>query len=355
MLAKLTSKLWYKDPGFLRLKHASKTVMAVLLAIIVAYLLRIPALGVFVAGFAAGFLMQAVAGERRRYQQKTFVVICLVAIVLFFIGNIMQHNTYWQSGYLIILSFFAVYVRRYGPHFMLATLNLWVMGFIATILPGGWPDALYNSYGVVIASIIAFIVFFYIFPQRKIIAVFDNLRRNFNIVHKILLLSVKQLQVPESSIEHDKKVLGLMTEYREVYALNQNLLATLSVISQDLNAMLAKLVMRQFITGKAMWMIRQNIKDFKQVEEAFPQVIYQYIDDAIFCLAHISQFLSHKKYNANKLQHDISRAEEKLKLLQAALFNDKIIHKEHVVILLNITFSMQRMLSMLTLFHEDFS
>lgn len=171
------NKLWEEDPGYFRLKHSCKTVIAILLIGIVAY--PAPMLVKLFAALSAGFSMQAIVGDTRRAQVK-FILLAFPAYFLcFMFGYLSQANDLLSSGLLVVLGFLAVYLKKYGPAFNFAPVNAWVFAFLGIILPITVQNQWLVFGSVILGFIISALIFLFLFPELKSKLFYSNINKFF--------------------------------------------------------------------------------------------------------------------------------------------------------------------------------
>lgn len=163
-------RLWLaweaSDPDWLRLTQSLKTLLAVLLTMGIVYLLAPGDL--FVSAIGAGFLMQCGEGVTRRRQQLTLVLCGLAVMVLAAFGAAVSSHREAREALIIAVAFLTFYLRRFVPRRPGFTAYAFVVCLLATVLPGGRDRALMHTEVLGIASIVAFLVFFYIRPANPI-------------------------------------------------------------------------------------------------------------------------------------------------------------------------------------------
>ena len=198
-------KLWNIDPGYFRLKHAAKTIVAILITL---WLMRNEALPFqLMSGIVSGFSMQGVV-EKTGFLRVIQIVVLNVAYFLSFIlGLAVRDSVDGTAITLVILGFVVNYLRRFGLQTSMAPMMAWSLCFFATTLPFASTGVVWDhSYAVVTALVVSALVNALIFPENYQRLFVVNSNRLFHALsqgmHEIRrhLVRSDQMDVFESSV-----------------------------------------------------------------------------------------------------------------------------------------------------------
>lgn len=156
--------LWNIDPGYFRLKHAAKTILAILITL---WLVRHePVPFKLLAGIVSGFSMQGVVAKAYSSRIIQIIVLDLAYFLVFYLGLLVHGSEIGTAAVLVVVGFFANYARRFGLQHSVAPMMGWSLCFFATILPFSH-DAIWGQvYGLVVALVVAGLVNGLVFPEN---------------------------------------------------------------------------------------------------------------------------------------------------------------------------------------------
>lgn len=156
--------LWNIDPGHFRLKHAVKTIFAILITL---WLVRNEAVPFkLLAGIVSGFSMQGVVAKAYSSRIIQIIVLDLAYFLAFSLGLLVHGSEIGSAVVLVIVGFFANYARRFGLQHSVAPMMGWSLCFFATILPFEHDAIWVQVYGLVVALIVAGFVNGLVFPEN---------------------------------------------------------------------------------------------------------------------------------------------------------------------------------------------
>lgn len=198
-------KLWNIDPGYFRLKHASKTIVAILITL---WLMRNEALPFqLMSGIVSGFSMQGVVEKAGLLRISQIIILNVVYFLSFVLGLVVRDSVNGTAITLVILGFVVNYLRRFGLQTSIAPMMAWSLCFFATTLPFANTGVVWDhSYAVVTALIVSALVNAFIFPENYQRLFVVNSNRLFNALaqgmHEIRrnLVSSDQIDAFQSSV-----------------------------------------------------------------------------------------------------------------------------------------------------------
>lgn len=173
----LAHKMWGLDPGYFKLKNAAKTTLSLMIAVFIAYhfLGKMPAV---LAGFAAIFSTQGVMDDPWRKRLLALFLIGLCSLAAYVSAALIKPDIISLEILLIILAFFALYVRRFGPRFMVPPINVWALCLVGGILPHEPPRLiLENGGGYIVGLLVSWVVHFTVFSLDKRRLYYENIEQ----------------------------------------------------------------------------------------------------------------------------------------------------------------------------------
>jgi len=162
------------DPGFVRVRHATRTIVSVAISLVCLHPLGNPLLALFGA-FATAAFMQANSGVTIRQRMLVMSAMGAGTSLLVFAGGFCHGHRVAAEIFLIVAAAICFWARHYVPDRNLFTLYAFVLAVLAETDSGPWPQPLWIGLVVLSGLPIAFVVYFYIwppsFPRRFAIAV----------------------------------------------------------------------------------------------------------------------------------------------------------------------------------------
>ncbi len=154
------------DPGLQQLKHAAKTVVAVVIALEAFRFLHSQA--ALYAGMSAGFLMQSTAGATRRTRQISMAAMGVASTIAVGLGSELSGRQVAKEALLVAAAFGAFYVRRFIPGKAMFPMFAFVLALLATVQPGGAGSALPMMLAVFGGFASAYSIYFYLLPDESL-------------------------------------------------------------------------------------------------------------------------------------------------------------------------------------------
>lgn len=173
--------LWDIDPGYFRLKHAAKTILAILITL--ALLQGEPQTFKLMAGVASGFSMQGVVAKSFSSRLIQIIILDSAYCLAFVLGLLVRDSANWSAVMLMVVGFSANYVRRFGLKNSVAPMMGWSLCFFATILPfSSTIEAWNHIYGLIVALLVSAVVNGFVFPENYPKLFVSNSNRLFNVL-----------------------------------------------------------------------------------------------------------------------------------------------------------------------------
>jgi len=154
------------DPGMMQLKHAAKTVLAVVIALEAFRFLQ--SREALYAGMGAGFLMQSTAGNERRTRQISMAYMGAASVIAVGLGSILSGQHVAKQLLLVGAAFAAFYVRRFIPGKAMFPMFAFVLTLLATVQPGGAGSALPMMLAISGGFVSAYAVYFYVLRDESL-------------------------------------------------------------------------------------------------------------------------------------------------------------------------------------------
>lgn len=174
-------KLWDIDPGYFRLKHAGKTVLAILITL--GLLQGEEQAFTLMAGVVSGFSMQGVVAISFASRMKQIVILNAAYFLAFILGLVVRDSVNWSALVLVFVGFFANYLRRFGLQNSVAPMMGWTLCFFATILPfSSTSEAWRHIHWLIIALIVSGLVNGLVFPENYPRLFVSNSNRLFKVL-----------------------------------------------------------------------------------------------------------------------------------------------------------------------------
>lgn len=164
-LKKRFEQLWILDPGGFQLRHATKTILAILCALY--WTNQQPAMVQLVAAVTTGFAMQGIVAKTGWARFGQVLVFDSLYFLSFFVGLVVRDAVYWSAFVLVGLGFLVNYVRRFRLETSTAPMGIWTLCFLATILPFPPTSSMHEHlYGVGVGLLVSSGVTILFFPEN---------------------------------------------------------------------------------------------------------------------------------------------------------------------------------------------
>lgn len=172
--------LWNIDPGYFRLKHAAKTILAILITLLLVRNEPVPFK--LLVGIVSGFSMQGVVAKAYAARIIQIIILDLAYFLVFSLGLLAHGSEIGTAVVLVGVGFFANYARRFGLQHSVAPMMGWSLCFFATILPYSSDAILGQLYGLTVALTVAALVNSLVFPENYPRLFIANSNRVFHVL-----------------------------------------------------------------------------------------------------------------------------------------------------------------------------
>ena len=177
---KIRDYCWTIDPGYFNLQLAGKTILAIVMSLSLTY--DAPLLTKLMAGIASGFAIESIVTKTWYARLLSVAILSLAYFAAFALGLLVRDSANWTAVVLVVLGFVVNYMRRFGMDNSVAPMKVWILCFIATILPfAGAAEGWAHIYGVLTGLLVAAAIMF-IFPDNYQRLFISNSNRFFKML-----------------------------------------------------------------------------------------------------------------------------------------------------------------------------
>lgn len=157
--------LWDLDPGYIQLKRAIKTILAILITL---WITRDhPRSILLIAGIGSGISMQGIAGKTFRQRTIQLVLFDISYLMAFMLGALVKDSIHLTALTLVFLGFAVNYIRRFNLEKSIAPMMFWLLCFFAIILPFSGTTQKWEAFqGLIIGLTVSAAVFLIVFPEN---------------------------------------------------------------------------------------------------------------------------------------------------------------------------------------------
>jgi hypothetical protein len=193
------------------------------------------------AGFAAVFATQGLMDDPWEKRLLALIVTGFSSVSAYIAGALLKPNPLLLESLLIVLAFFALYLRRFGPRFMLPPINVWAVCLVGGILPQEPARLIFeNGMGYLLGLIVAGIVYFSLFSLNKRRLFYANINQLKDVFVKSILWLEQYFinHVPKDVfLEKNRE---LLSEIVKIVTVNETLLESMSHMNQGATNKFAK-------------------------------------------------------------------------------------------------------------------
>ncbi|STX52503.1 Uncharacterised protein [Legionella busanensis] len=225
--------LWNIDPGYFYLKHAVKTIFAILTTLVLlnqeAFLTKV------IGGLVCGFSMQGIVAKSYTGRLIQVTLFNTIYFGLFLLGLYVRDFSNLKSIVLIFLGFGVNYIRRFDLQTSLAPMMMWILCFLATILPVNTNHAIaLHLHGVVVGLLVSALTLLLVFPENYTRLFVYNSNRLFHLL-ALGMLDIERYLLSRSSIRplEEKKFSQLKNHLSQLLDTNHVLEQTVSANKQQ--------------------------------------------------------------------------------------------------------------------------
>lgn len=217
-IKRLRAYFWAIDPGYFNLKHALKTILAILLSLLLVR--NESTLTQVIAVIISGFSMQGLVAKTFSSRIIQLIIFDAVYFAVLLLGVAVRDSGNWTALTLVSLGFAVNYVRRFGLENSRAPMMVWILCFLVTILPFSITvrtGAL--AYGAGLGFFVSALVELFIFPQNDAHLFVNNSNQFFKTLayglqemRRYVLVSSEQVNFENLSFVIIKTTLERMLE-----------------------------------------------------------------------------------------------------------------------------------------------
>ncbi|MCE3043660.1 hypothetical protein [Legionella sp. 16cNR16C] len=270
-IRKLRLFLWGVDPGYFRLKHALKTVMAILITLTLS--IKEPLFGKLMAGIACGFSLQGIIAKSFALRVIQVIVFDLVYFMVFILGLKVRDSHNMTALVLIGLGFAVNYCRRFGLQNSMAPMMAWILCFFATILPFDTPDAAWmHLHALIIGLLVAALVAIFIFPENYPKLYIKNSNRLF----KLLARGMREIRyylVKRDVIQSFEKLSFVRLKHNMNHLLDSNQTIEQSDVFDSYQSTVSEILVHQYAFVSAYTMMVEAYHVIKIYDYQLPRSV----------------------------------------------------------------------------------
>ncbi|KTC64476.1 Predicted membrane protein (plasmid) [Legionella adelaidensis] len=179
LIKNIRHSFWKVDPGSLELLNAVKTVLAIIISLLL--LQNQSFITQIMAGVASAFSMQGVVAKTWQTRIKHVVIFDGIYFGVFCLGLLVRDSSYLTAILLVVVGFFANYIRRFNLETSMAPMSAWTLCFLATILPfHSITEAWVNIYGLLVGFVVSALIIIFVYPENYPRSFVNNSNRFFD-------------------------------------------------------------------------------------------------------------------------------------------------------------------------------
>ncbi|KTC85230.1 hypothetical protein [Legionella brunensis] len=196
------SFLWDIDPGYFSLKQAAKTILAIL--VVLWFVRNEPILVRAMAGVSCAMSMQGSFAKTFSWRVGQIILFDLFYFASFCLGLSIRDSANLKAIILALLGFTVNYCRRFGLQTHVAPLMIWMLCFIATILPfDSSAQAWKHIHGLIAGLAVSAFVMLVVFPENYRRLYIHNSNRFFKYLAQGLKEMRRYLLLPNLSLDFE--------------------------------------------------------------------------------------------------------------------------------------------------------
>ncbi|WED42405.1 hypothetical protein [Legionella cardiaca] len=157
--------LWKIDPGYFCLKQALKTILAILITLW--FVLDESTVTKAMAAMSCAMSMQGAFAKKFWWRVGQVILFDMLYFASFILGLSIRDSVDLKAVVFVLLGFTVNYCRRFGLQTNVAPFMVWLLCFVATILPfNSSKEAWMHINGLIIGLIVSACVMLVIFPEN---------------------------------------------------------------------------------------------------------------------------------------------------------------------------------------------
>jgi len=269
---------WQIDPGYFRLKLACKTVLAILISlwwtsdqIMITQLM---------AATASGFSMQGVVAKDF-YRRIAQVCLFSVSYFLAFLLGLWARDSVLLTNLVLIGMAFAVnYCRRFNLRYSIAPMMVWMLCFVATILP--FPSrsaAIGHIDGLIKGLIVSALVLLFVWPENYKRLFRQNSLVYFSILRDHYRSCARWLA---TLLVHEDVLPVKMMRDELSFPLESNRTLETSQILVRNNPRMLNATAQQHALNQAFFLLTESLLNMKRKIEAIPRPLIPLLVDLLY-------------------------------------------------------------------------
>jgi len=263
--------LWNIDPGYIHLRRASKTIFAILVTMAITS--HFSGNIILVACIGSGISMQGIAAITFLGRIRQLVIFDLCYILSFAIGLLVKHSSFFTSLALIIIGFAVNYIRRFNLQKSNAPMMIWLLCFMATIIP--FPNTV-SHWDILLSLLIGISVsaftYIFIFPEHysKLFIlnanrIFDGMATGFYDLRKQLISHPQDCRFEDTNAAQQRV---LLTEL-----LHSNQMITDNLITARRNPAMSRALIQLYGVVNAFKVILKAYHRMWGTEKKIPRIL----------------------------------------------------------------------------------
>ncbi|STX39365.1 hypothetical protein [Legionella feeleii] len=168
---------WNIDPGYFRVKHAFKTVLAIVIAL---WFVRDEThFTKAMTGLACGMSMQGMIAKSFISRVVQVILFDLAFFTAFIMGLWVRDFPHLCPIVLVVLGFTVNYMRRFGLSDSVAPMKVWTLCFLAIVIPLQTKEWWTHIYGFIIGLVAGALTLLFVFPENYSKLFINNSNRLF--------------------------------------------------------------------------------------------------------------------------------------------------------------------------------
>lgn len=227
------------------------------------------------AGIASGTATQGVIAQSRKGRLRHILIFSSLYFIVFSLGLLVRDSQILTAIVLVGLGFFANYIRRFGFEKSIAPLLVWVLCFLATILPfDSTRQAWLHIDGLIVGLGVSGFITLFIFPENYANLFISNTNRflhdlsdGMNSLRRYLLLTKEK----ESGIFKEKAFVQLKFSLMHLADSNQAIGNDPSFSQEE--AQISQVLVAQYGLINAYALLVDAAHDLWEREIEFPRAV----------------------------------------------------------------------------------
>ena len=205
----------YFDPGLMQTRKAIKSTLALLITLFIIFF-WVPKIGVLFACIGAMFITVCSEGGNTKKRVNSLFIASMGFFIALTLGWLLYPYTIIANIVLILLTFIAFYIRRFGARYLLFPPTAVVIYLLAISFPvQSMRDGLFESLAMLIAGVVAIMVFLSLWrDQSPLLSVRHQMSRIFKRYDTLLTALINDIErnAPVTTYRHQRELLVRLGE-----------------------------------------------------------------------------------------------------------------------------------------------